>query len=130
MTYLLDSDWIISFLNGQPNSVDLVAELADDGIGVSVITCGEIFEGLLSASNTPAQVAQFVAFLAMADVYAPDIDTARRYADIRADLRRRGLLLADNDLWIAATALAHDLTLVTRDQHFSRIVNLRIHPSA
>jgi predicted nucleic acid-binding protein len=35
------------------------------------------------------------------------------------------MLIADNDLWIAATALAKDLTLVTRDQHFSRITGLK-----
>jgi tRNA(fMet)-specific endonuclease VapC len=57
---------------------------------------------------------------------APDVAIARRYAEIRSYLRARGLLIADNDLWIAATALTHDLTLVSRDAHFDRIPGLRV----
>jgi len=42
-------------------------------------------------------------------------------------LRAQGQPLADNDLWIAATALAYDLTLVTRNQHFRRIPDLKLY---
>ena len=43
-------------------------------------------------------------------------------------LRRQGQLIPDLDLLIAATALAHDLTLVTRNRHhFERIPDLRLH---
>ena len=47
---------------------------------------------------------------------------------MRAFLRRQGQLIPDLDLLIAATALAHDLTLVTRNRrHFSRILSLRLY---
>lgn len=50
-----------------------------------------------------------------------------RFARIRSDLRARGQLIPDLDLAIAATALEHDLTLLTRNaRHFSRIPNLRL----
>jgi predicted nucleic acid-binding protein len=39
-------------------------------------------------------------------------------------LKRAGSPVPDNDLWIAALALQHDLLLVTRDQHFQRIPQL------
>jgi predicted nucleic acid-binding protein len=49
-----------------------------------------------------------------------------RFAFIRADLRRRGQLIPDLELLIAATALHHDLTLLTRNvRHFDRIPELR-----
>jgi tRNA(fMet)-specific endonuclease VapC len=50
-----------------------------------------------------------------------DQETAEQFAQIRVELRARGELLADHDIWIAATAIRHSLTLLTRDQHFDRI---------
>jgi predicted nucleic acid-binding protein len=51
-----------------------------------------------------------------------------RFAYLRAELRRRGQLFPDLDLLIAATALQHDLTLLTRNvRHFNRIPDLRLY---
>jgi predicted nucleic acid-binding protein len=51
-----------------------------------------------------------------------------RFASLRASLRRRGELIPDFDIVIAATALVYDLTLLTYNlRHFSRIPDLRIH---
>jgi tRNA(fMet)-specific endonuclease VapC len=55
------------------------------------------------------------------------VATARAYGKIRAQLEETGQMLADADLQIAATALYHDLELVTGNlRHFSRINQLRI----
>lgn len=52
----------------------------------------------------------------------------KHFARIRGELRRQGLGIPDADLLIACTALAHDLTLVTRNfRHFERVPALRIH---
>ena len=52
---------------------------------------------------------------------------AQHYGVVRAYLARRGTPIGPNDLLIAATALAHDLTLVTHNvDQFSRVVGLRI----
>ena len=58
---------------------------------------------------------------------AVDVAVAEQYAALRLHLRRARAVLADHDLWIAATALAHDLTLVSRDRHFDRVPGLRLH---
>jgi tRNA(fMet)-specific endonuclease VapC len=51
---------------------------------------------------------------------------AEHYGSIRTDLRRSGGAIGPNDLLIAATARAHDLTLVTHNTgEFSRVVGLR-----
>ena len=126
MIYLLDADWIISFLNGRSEAVEAVSQLADEGIVVSIITWGEIYEGLLAVPEPERRLAQFEEFTLNLDLIAPDIVVARHYAQTRAQLRSQGLLIPDNDLWIAATALAFDLTLVSRDDHFTRIPGLRL----
>lgn len=41
-------DWVISFLNGRDAARELISGLANEGIAVSIITCGEIHEGLLA----------------------------------------------------------------------------------
>jgi tRNA(fMet)-specific endonuclease VapC len=127
MSYLLDTDWVISFLNGRADAIALVAQLAPDGSALIIVTCGEVYEGLLSVATPLQQPAAFDAFVAMVELIAPDDDIARQYAGIRHALRAQGQLLADNDLWIAATVLSRNLTLASRDQHFARIPGLKRH---
>ena len=57
-------------------------------------------------------------------VLVPDRDTAEHYARVFVQLKRAGTPVPDNDLWIAAMTLQHDLVLITRDQHFERIPQL------
>jgi tRNA(fMet)-specific endonuclease VapC len=72
-------------------------------------------------------VGQLEAFIAALDVVDVDIDVARQYAQTRSYLRARGLLIPENDLWIAATALTYDFVLVSRDEHFSRVEDLKLY---
>jgi len=58
------------------------------------------------------------------DVLMPGRETAEHYARLFVQLKRAGTPIADNDLWIAALALEHDLLLVTRDRHFRSIPQL------
>jgi predicted nucleic acid-binding protein len=46
MRYLVDSDWIADYLVGKQEAVGLLDRLVPDGIGVSLITLGEIYEGI------------------------------------------------------------------------------------
>jgi tRNA(fMet)-specific endonuclease VapC len=125
MTYLLDSDWIISFLNGRAAAVDLVGELADEGIAVSVISCGDVYEGLLSISSPQQRRSEFDEFASSVQILGLDLDVARQYSQIRSELRAAGLLIPNNDTWIAATARAGDHTLVSRDEHFMRVPGMK-----
>lgn len=54
-------------------------------------------------------------------VLLPSRETAEQYARLFVQLRRAGTPVPDNDLWIAALVLEHDLVLITRDRHFERI---------
>ena len=55
----------------------------------------------------------------------PDDQTTQHYATIHRQLRQRGTPIPDNDLWIAALAVQHQLTLYTRDSHFDYVPQLR-----
>jgi tRNA(fMet)-specific endonuclease VapC len=57
-------------------------------------------------------------------ILMPGRETAERYARVFVQLKRAGTPIPDNDLWIAALALEHDLMLITRDRHFRHIPQL------
>lgn len=82
---------------------------------VSIITVGEMEAGVLLAGEDATR-AQRLRLLAAVLAEAPVIDVNRivaaRYGELRSASERR----PTNDLWIAATALAHDFTLITADQ--------------
>ena len=59
-------------------------------------------------------------------VLALDRETARQYGDVKNKLRLKGQPLPENDIWIAALALQHNLTLATRDGHFQEMEGLKI----
>ncbi len=54
-----------------------------------------------------------------------DRETTEQYARLFVQLKRAGTPVPDNDLWIAALCLEHDLALITRDRHFDKIPQLR-----
>jgi tRNA(fMet)-specific endonuclease VapC len=126
--YLVDSDWLIDAFTGIPTAVDLLAQLRDDGLAVSIISYGELFEGAIGAPDSAAELARFRRFLARLTLMALDDAIMERFARIRADLRRQGQLIPDLDLLIAATAIHHELILLTRNvRHFARIPELTLY---
>jgi tRNA(fMet)-specific endonuclease VapC len=54
-----------------------------------------------------------------------DDEISKRYGQTKAHLARVGEMIPENDLWIAATCLVHDLILATRDAHFDRVPTLK-----
>ena len=70
----------------------------------------------------------FRQFLSSYHLLNLSIPIMERFAELRAFLRRRGLLIPDFDLLIGATALHHELTLLTFNRgHFQRIPDLRLY---
>lgn len=128
MKYLIDSDWLIDALNGQPSALAVLEELSAEGLAVSVIAIGELLEGLDSAPQPASHRAMLRQFLAGITLLPVDESIVEHFARNRARLRRQGMLIPDMDLLIAATALRFDLTLLTRNQrHFRRIPELRLY---
>lgn len=87
----------------------------DGGWAVSAVSIGELDAGVLSAAEPAvreARLRRLTAVLVVAPVLGVDRAVAERYGELRAATGRS----PTNDLWIAATALAHDLTLLTSDE--------------
>jgi predicted nucleic acid-binding protein len=92
-----------------------IGELTDSW-AASVVTVGELEAGILIASDETTR-ARRLALLAAVLAEAPALPIDRHIAASYGELRARAHRQPSNDLWIAATALAHDFTLVTADEH-------------
>ena len=101
-----------------------VAPELDEPWVVSVISVGELQAGVLLAVDgvvRARRLRRLAAVLAEAPVVAIDHSVSSRYGELRAATGR----LPANDLWIAATALAHDLTLLTGDERLAALPLIR-----
>lgn len=97
-----------------------------DEVWLPLIVLGEVQAGFQSGSHSHRNHRMLSAFLqrSTAGVLLPDQDTASHYAQLFAQLRRTGKPIPDNDLWIAALCVQHNLALISRDKHFDRIPQL------
>ena len=96
----------------------------EESFALSVVTVGELRLGILSAGTQlirAARLARLTALLENTNVLPVDDAVASQYAKLRAATGR----LPTNDLWIAATAAAHKLILVTGDERQSRLPGVR-----
>jgi tRNA(fMet)-specific endonuclease VapC len=131
MKYLVDSDVAADALKGQTYATDLLRRLEPDGLALSIISYIELREGILGSSNRDAHERGFRAFLRRVRVLTISRAVADRAAAIRLHLRSQKQPVSQRalDLLIAATAVEHGLTLVTRNRRdYADIPGLTLHP--
>src|SRR2546423_1474512 len=117
MPYLVDSDWVIPYLHGDSDAVRHLEQLAPQGIGISIITYLEVYDGLAREPDSRQAEADLQAFLTTVPIFPLTLAVARRCASLRQSLRAQGKRVGSRalDLIVAATAMEHGLTLVTRN---------------
>lgn len=128
MKYLIDTDWLIDVLSGISSAASRLQTLSSEGVGVSIISVGELYEGAVLAPDPNLVLGRYQDFLTAFSIVNLDDSIMHRFASIRARLRQAGNLIPDLDLLIAATAINRDLILVTRNlRHYERIQGLIIY---
>ena len=107
------------------------AELAEwlgtcEEVWIPLIVLGEIKAGFYGGTQQRRNEVLLHRLLAKptVQILAPGRETAEQYARVFVQLKRAGTPIPDNDLWIAALALEHNLLLITRDRHFEQIPQL------
>ena len=100
-------------------------------VPISIITYGEIYEGIQFGRDPQKTTDVFQRFLRSVVILPPTQLVMRHFARIRGELRRTGKIIGDFDILIAATAIQHNLTLVTRNvKDYQRIPNLKLYNTA
>ncbi len=120
--FLLDTNIIIALFEGEAILQDQLAQA--DEVFVSSIALGELYFGAGKSGRPQANRARVDEFARDNVVMGCDTDTARRYGEVKNALRLRGRPIPENGVWIAAVALQHGLTLITRDEHFNEVDGL------
>ena len=126
--YLFDTD-ICSYImkRSHPKLMDRVLAVDLEQIAISVITEVELLFGIKLSSKPAITAASFEGFIKHLRVLGWGRDAAEHYADIRANLHKRGKTIGANDLMIAAHARSIDATLITNNvKEFRRVQDLKI----
>jgi len=125
--YLLDTDTVIYSLKGHETVNRHLQKHLDDPIKISIITCMELYYGAHKSKKVAGNLAKIRTLEQSLEVLSVGQESAETYGMLKARLEKRGSRLDDFDLIIAASALAHNLTLVTNHtDHFSRIDGLKL----
>lgn len=128
MRYLVDTSWVIDYMNGVPQVVERFDELLPQGIGLSIISLAELYDGVYGAANPQSAEQGLQRFLDGLDEIVPlEEPVCRIFAVERVRLRRAGNRIEDLDLLIGSTAIHHGLTLLTNNRrHFERMHGLNL----
>lgn len=128
MAVLIDTDVLIRYERGGGHHPD---HLGDEEPAVSVVTVSELLHGVYRAQGAQRMRRRALVEYLLGGLPAISITdrVARVHAELWADLASAGNLIGAHDLWIAATAVAHDMGVVTGNgRDFLRVPGLRVIP--
>ncbi|MFM5981126.1 MAG: type II toxin-antitoxin system VapC family toxin [Sphaerospermopsis kisseleviana] len=128
MGYLLDTNIVSAiFKNNQKVIIQLDnLRIQKEKVFMSAVTYYEIERGLL-AVNATKKLKDLEKLATQYQVLLlDDMAIFKKASEIYADLKQRGLPIQDADIFIAATSIIHDLTLVSHDSDLSRITGLKL----
>lgn len=126
MSFLIDTDVCSAHLKNDRRATSRFMQYSGR-LHVSAITAGELYTWALRESAPARHLDGLLAFLS--DVVVLDFNhkDAQVFGAVRAQLFDRGVVIPSADSLIAATALAHDLALVTHNvKHFANIPGLNV----
>lgn len=126
--FLLDTNTFIYIRKAQPESVLKTFHTLHPGeTAISVITHGELIYGVSKSPQRAAAMESLARIVQLIPVLPLPETAAHIYGKIRAELETSGQTIGNNDMWIAAHALAAGLILVTNNEkEFRRVRGLKI----
>jgi tRNA(fMet)-specific endonuclease VapC len=98
----------------------------ESALAIPVIVLGEFLYGIHESRFRARYQRWLEANLSFFDLLVVGLDTARRCAELRRELKAAGTPIPSNDAWIASLAREHDLPVVTRDVHFQAVRGLHV----
>jgi tRNA(fMet)-specific endonuclease VapC len=121
---LLDTNAVVALFRQDSAVTKRLAAATEVFLPLTVV--GELHYGAENSVRPDENHEKVAQLAASSSVLFCDLVTARRYGQIKHTLRLKGRPIPENDLWIAAIALQHGLTIISRDQHFSEIEGLSL----
>lgn len=120
---ILDTNALSALFAGDRLLAEVLA--TEDRHHLPAIVIGEYRYGLIRSSDR-GRLSRLLDLLITESIVLPiDEETAEHYARIRDHLRRNGRPIPENDVWIASLARQHDQEIVSRDDHFDAVAEVR-----
>jgi tRNA(fMet)-specific endonuclease VapC len=110
---LLDTNIIIALFAGDPAVVSAIASA--EAVFLPAVALGELYYGARKSARAADNTARISALAARAAIVPSDAGTAESYGRVKSELGERGTPIPESDIWIAALARQHGLTLASRD---------------
>jgi len=127
LSYLIDTDWIIHYLNGNSRIVEKIRLLEKEGLAASVISVAELYEGIYYSTNPAGNEKALNDFLSGISTLGIEDEVCKVFGKERGRLRPEKKMIGDFDLLIASTCLHRKLTLLTNNRrHYEMVDGLNI----
>lgn len=120
----LDTNQAIAVLNDTGDAGKWVQTFSEVDLPVPVV--GELRFGALNSQRVTENLRQVEQLVARCKALDVKVSTAEIYARIRLQLKQQGKPIPENDVWIAAICIEHDLPLATSDEHFLEVDGLKV----
>lgn len=120
---ILDTNAVSALFQGEKKLEKILC--SSDKHHLPSIVIGEYRFGLLSSRKKKTLTTLLDCLKEESILLACDEDTAEHYAKIRLTLKKQGTPIPENDIWIAAIASQHNLSVVSRDTHFDNIKSIK-----
>ena len=121
---LLDTNIVIALFAKDPVVMEKLSNT--EAVFIPSVVLGELLYGALESARQSENVRRVEDFAAGRTVLNCDAWVARAYGQIKHELRTRGTPIPDNDIWIAAVAREHVITVISRDAHFQKVPDLKL----
>ncbi len=119
---VLDTNTAIDFLKDIPEVISALEEF--DVFYLTATICGEILFGAKNSGRRIENEKKYRDFIKQCLILNVDFDVADEYSSIRLNLKKKGKPIPENDIWIAATCIVNNLTLMSRDTDFENVEGL------
>ena len=123
VSYLIDTDWVIHYLNGHKGIMEKLESLKEEGLAISVISLAELYEGVYYSTKPDADEAALNDFLTDISIFGIENEICKLFGKERGKLRKAKKMVGDFDLLIASTCLYYDLTLLTNNKKHYKMVD-------
>lgn len=120
----LDTNIAVDVLNGKTAVLELLQQF--DTIYLPVTVSGELLFGAKNSANRPRNEARYQAFINSCALLDTNALVAETYAEVRLALKVKGRPIPENDIWIAALCMVHEVALLSHDRHFEYVEGLEL----
>jgi tRNA(fMet)-specific endonuclease VapC len=121
---LADTSIFIDLMKGDAAIAQKLESFSE--VYLSPIVLSELYFGAYRSANPTKHLAKITIIVQNSSLLAVDAETAEMYVAIKLALLSKGNPIPENDMWIAASALQHNLNLYTNDSHFTQVEGVKL----